>query len=412
MPSRDHARDLVDEVERVLRDTVPDLLGPPWQNPDGGLGRVPGMASDLWSTAEILILVERVSATIARLVEPDAVARLRDYVLAAQHADHGWGADGDTSDVVGTALALMALRPMKDDVAVRALADQGVRWLARNQNQDGGWDVTPAGTGGNRVSTTYPTLHAYQAIGVWNLDNVGPIADVQQALNNARVWLTQVNTGSKLRESLPSRSPTIRHTAYAVLVDQSEQFTGGNLDLSRTDIQRWLEAEQHHDGMWGVGGSTSSAQPGDIESTAAALRALLQLGVAPANHRIRVAVDRLLRTQVSSRHLGQVYHGWPPTTSREATSWPTYYVLMALLDYLEATRGIRAGIGRIRFPRWRRYVSGGLLVTMLVAGAAGLMIAAGTVRWVAWALALVATLANILVAIPMVVDWSQRRRST
>ncbi len=385
-------------VEATVRETMTCLLGKPWLNPDGGIGRIPDLPSDLWSTAEALILANRMR-NMSPLTASD-VDKMKDFILTSQHGDGGWGSDDPESDVVGTPLALMALRRWRDEAQVRAVAAKGVGWLARKQNADGGWDVTPSRPNTGNVSTVYPTIHAYEAIGVWFLDNVGPIAPAQQALSNARVWLTNARAGGGgVRESTRATTPTVRPTAYVVLVDRS----AGDLDLPYSAVARWLEQEQHRDGSWGRGGVGSN-----VESTAAAVRALLQLAIPPNSKRIRAGIEWLLRQRCEQEIAGQHRAGWPTKPGGSPTSWPTYYALMAFADYLDALRRPTSQT-TLHFPRWRRIVVSVLLIVLAVAILATVLVAGSDRRFAATLVTLVAV-ANIIAAFPLVISWIRRLR--
>lgn len=61
-------------------------------------------------------------------------------ILSAQNADGGWGlAEGDTSDIDITAMALCALHNYMNDEEVSAAAERGLDFLSAQQNDEGGF---------------------------------------------------------------------------------------------------------------------------------------------------------------------------------------------------------------------------------------------------------------------------------
>jgi prenyltransferase beta subunit len=388
----DHAR-LEKMVEEALRESAASLTGQPWMNQDGGIGRDPTKDSDIWSTAEALILACRLDRM--NVVTSSAVERMKKYVIAAQRPDGGW-ADADERDAVGTTLALMALRNWPAEVAVLAAATKGVAWLAGNQNSDGGWDVTISDRGAGGNTTAFPTIHAYEALTVWFLDNVGPIASVQQALNNARVWLSNARQpGGQIRESAKSFAPTVRHTAYAMLADRSV----GGLDLPGSAVVHWLEQKQHRDGTWSDAGST------EVETTATAVRAMMLLGAPPQSKRVESAIESLLERRIEKVIGGQRFSGWPTQPEGLPSSWPTYYALLALIDYLDALRNHSGKRTTVPFPVWRQAASLALFL-ILVAGILTTIVIAGERREFAAALTTLVAVADIVAAIPLLAKWS------
>lgn len=84
------------------------------------------------------------AARVLRIVgDGEAVARAKEGVLARVHCDGGWGTNlGGASSAFHTALAVKTLTIACDDRHTRAIGD-GLTWLLRMQEPDGGWPTVP-----------------------------------------------------------------------------------------------------------------------------------------------------------------------------------------------------------------------------------------------------------------------------
>ncbi len=89
----------------------------------------------------------------------DLVTRGRDFLLAAQRPDGGWGyRRGGMTFVEPTALSLVALLRIGPGWSEADMAiERGVSWLVDGQHEDGGWGVCPIDRE-STWATAYATL--------------------------------------------------------------------------------------------------------------------------------------------------------------------------------------------------------------------------------------------------------------
>jgi len=70
------------------------------------------------------------------------VEKLIDFLLKSQNTDGGWGTvPGKRSQTEATALAILGLHAVKDNVTAQSLG-RGLHWLIEQQQEDGSWPVT------------------------------------------------------------------------------------------------------------------------------------------------------------------------------------------------------------------------------------------------------------------------------
>ena len=227
--------------------------------------------------------------------------RHRHPFTGAEPGGWGWtnlsGAVPDSDDTPAAIIALAdARRYVSQDLQLeidRAIAD-GVRWLCKLQNRDGGWPTFCRGWGTlpfDRSSTDL-TAHALRAFRTANADT--------SHLGNATRFLerSQRADGSWLplwfgNQDLPDENNPIYGTARVLLAYEMRNSTantvlGGISTLARDRGMAYLLANQNRDGGWGGGPSVSKWMGGrgipcrenrvsSIEETALALEALAQL---------------------------------------------------------------------------------------------------------------------------------------
>jgi len=244
---------------------------------------------------------------IEKHLTPDDRGRIRNWLLDQQckgrhpYTDSppgGWGwtgLSGAVPDADDTAGALLALRELgAADDAVRTAAADGVEWLLRLQNRDGGIPTFCKGWGRLPFDRSSPdlTAHALRAWGAWRDDlPPGLRARTRRAIPVAVSYLarTQRTDGSWVplwfgNQHAPNRENPTYGTARVVSalaeLPVREIPTAGPL-LARG--VGWLLAARRADGGWGGG----AASPSTVEETAVAVdalaRVLLMCGAAPAS---------------------------------------------------------------------------------------------------------------------------------
>lgn len=119
----------------------------------------------------------------------EVLARAADRLLASRHPDGYW--EGHlSSSALSTATAVGALAICgRAGVAISAdaqLAADGLTWLRRHQNRDGGWGDTPASP--SNISTT---LLAWAALAFAPLNDVATVA----AVRDAEAWIQSAAGG-------------------------------------------------------------------------------------------------------------------------------------------------------------------------------------------------------------------------
>lgn len=158
------------------------------------------------ATAQALICY-----SLLGMQHPDLDA-IVSYLRGAQWADPteplvdgGWtiGCVADRPVTDATAWTLLGLFAAGQSVRSRSV-QAGIRWLVRNQNDDGGW----ASVRGLR-SRTYHTAMAVRALALLGVRNDAVQAGYEWLLRNRR-------SGSGWGQA-PARSPTPEHTAQALI---------------------------------------------------------------------------------------------------------------------------------------------------------------------------------------------------
>jgi squalene-hopene/tetraprenyl-beta-curcumene cyclase len=117
-----------------------------------------------------------VPALVAAGISPgdEPIRRAVAWLQGVQNDDGGWGEDCRSYDdpawigrgpstASQTAWALLAMHAAGETPAVSEAARRGVRWLASNQREDGGWDE-PVHTGTGFPSDFYINYHLYRLI--------------------------------------------------------------------------------------------------------------------------------------------------------------------------------------------------------------------------------------------------------
>jgi prenyltransferase beta subunit len=387
-----------DQLTVLLTEAQASLFRKPLVHDDGGFGRDEFSKSDVWSTAEALILTGRF-----RTSDPGIADRARSYLLSQQNSDGGWGADKDNSDTTGTALALLALSSASGVDMIRTAAADGIRWLAEYQNPDGGWPLLPK-SGKQKLSTMFTTAHAYEAVATWFLRGIGASGEVNEVLTLATHYIATCkdpDTGWGLTVGSPA---TIRHTGYAILASLSENLSGSPyaVPLSGTERRRlisWIMGRQHTDGSWGDGIA------GDTESTSAALRALLRLGVDPTSRHVRAALGNLLRTRLRYRSDdGDTLTGWSAGSTSRIALWASFYAISAIADCRDEFEEKSEKNSFVRLPRWRKYTAAVAILALLILIVL-LALGAAANRSVASAVAGAAAVTGIISIFPVLADF-------
>ena len=227
---------------------------------------------------------------------PEATAdRLVDWLLGQQHrqvhrytnaAPGGWawtnlsGGVPDADDTPGAILAILKLRPQREDV--RAAVQLAIGWLLDLQNGDGGWPTFCRGWGALPFDRSTPdlTAHTLRAIRAWQIHcspasmtpELARRADAAVKRGFAFLKRTQKPDGTWL--------PLWFGNQYA---DDEENPTYGvskalvayrdwNLldDPVAQRAAEWLIAAQNTDGGWGGNLET----PSSVEETSLALEGL------------------------------------------------------------------------------------------------------------------------------------------
>jgi hypothetical protein len=161
-----------------------------------------------------------------------------------------------------------------------------------------------------------------------------------------------------------------------------------------------FKRRQHADGTWGEGSA------GDVESTAAAVRALLALESSTTQRSVRAGVEALLRGHRTEQSTsGRGYSGWEVSRGGELALWTTYYAAQALIDFVDAHERQRRARKTIRLRPWRK--------TLLACGAVALGTAiVGTILMrptgAFTSLTIVASVASLVGAYPVLAQWSRR----
>jgi squalene-hopene/tetraprenyl-beta-curcumene cyclase len=214
-----------------------------------------------------------------------------DWLLSCQHrqphpltqaAPGGWGwsdlsgAVPDVDDTSAALLALVALRnsgPESNRQRIESAAADGVAWLLKMQNADGGWPTFCRGWGTLPFDRSGAdlTAHALRALAAWR-SSVGR-EQVDTAIRRGLDYLAgqQRPDGSWValwfgNQHHPHEENPVYGTARVLLAYRDL----GQLDSipARSGLE-WLATSRGPDGGWGGGGGSS------VEETAVAVQALL-----------------------------------------------------------------------------------------------------------------------------------------
>lgn len=259
-----------------------------------------------------------------RLTEPAGVsvsAQTIRWLLSCQHKQKhpftganpgGWGwtdLSGAVPDADDTPAALLALRSIDSNSPhwsrlnhqIVAAGQQGVRWLLKLQNRDGGWPTFCKGWGTLPFdrSGTDLTAHAIRALAAWNQSVPTRIqSQIRRAVERGFRYLErrQQDDGSWLplwfgNQDRPDEDNPVYGTgkvllAYAAL---------GRLSVPSAErAMEYLRSSQNEDGGWGGGLSVQRMRQGErrgqgeywaststVEESAVALEGLLECGGHP-----------------------------------------------------------------------------------------------------------------------------------
>lgn len=135
---------------------APPALALSPRNADGGYGLAPGYES---TPMDSVLAALAIGAGAGTAVDPALVS----YLLAVQRGDGGWGElPGLASDVETTAWALRALAPLAADPLVQIAAASGIEFLRSRQGPDGSLSDAP-------VSPASFTAEAVLALDAWGM---------------------------------------------------------------------------------------------------------------------------------------------------------------------------------------------------------------------------------------------------
>jgi squalene-hopene/tetraprenyl-beta-curcumene cyclase len=262
------APEVVEAISRRLGETV---------NPDGSWDMMP--LDITWSVFAAAGLEEagygddpRLAATIAMLRSRQGDRPFTAFDSPPGYwsygTGHGWPMALETAMV--TAL-LARLSPQHDCVR------RGVAWLSHQQDRRGSWSLcVPETIAPNIGADPFMTAEAICAL----LDS-GVDSD-DERIRRAVTWLhTQQDEDGRF-EAMWYRNHT---SGTAVVV---EALARADAEVARS--RQWLLDTQHADGSWSDG---RPENPGTVEETAWALRALLHAGV-PATDPVAVRAVRWL----------------------------------------------------------------------------------------------------------------------
>lgn len=313
--------DLPTHVQNKINDVIAALVTPGWYTAPGW-GQWPGTPPDAWTTAEIVyVLTEIRQRRELRRTDPTLIEKGLEFLVGEQHDDGGWGLD-DHSSAADTALVSMVLA---QHGKYEEKIDRALEYLAKEKHYDperglGGWAIVH----GLESSASITSF-----IAIW-LDivrqHIGPNKIRLEHLTPARSFiLARQNPDGGWGQVATDPSET-KSTANAV------HFLGrvyGDNESTQGAIHKgvkWLK--QNFDGKTGCWGM------GDIEVTAMGVLALLAIEESPRAPIITKTITYLLdNTEYEPQAIG-----WGKRPGDRVETWVTFYVLLALIEYLDAVR--------------------------------------------------------------------------
>lgn len=161
-----------------------------------------------------------------------AIEVTREELLGRRHGDEAWWEGYLSSSAVATATAVQALAfaGFPED---RALVEDGVAWLAENQNDDGGWGDTPESP--SNIAATALAVAALTAAEV----------SCPEALSLAGRWIEDTVDGDvvaaikwRYGDDRTFQAPILAACALAGLVDWDEVPT---LPFELASFPRWMQ---------------------------------------------------------------------------------------------------------------------------------------------------------------------------
>ncbi len=354
--------DLPTRAQNKINDVIAALVTPGWRTAPGW-GQWPGTTPDAWTTAEIVyVLTEIRQRRELRRTDPTLIEESLAFLVGEQHDDGGWGLDH--SSATDTSLVSMVLAQHHD---FEAQIDRALDYLAKEKHYDqelgrGGWAIVH----GLESSASITSF-----IAIW-LDivrqNIGPNKIRLEHLTPARSFiLARQNPDGGWGQIATDPSET-KSTANAV------HFLGrvyGDNESTQGAIHKgvkWLK--QNFDGKTGCWGM------GDIEVTAMGVLALLAIEESPRAPVISKAISYLLdHAEYEPQAIG-----WGKRPGERVETWVTFYVLLALIEYLDAVRDPENAptkpLGRLTDLFYNRALTNVLLAVLFISALA--LLALGT----------------------------------
>ncbi len=322
--------DLQEEVQNKIYDVVSALLAARWYL-SPGWGQQPKTEPDLWTTAEILYVFNEIKdkkrpelgrANAVLLDNSAKINAAREYVVGQQLDDKGWGFMGE-SRTTDTAFAMLVLSQQDPEANLKQIRE-GLKYLYDERNydtemNDGGWPVSPRGQSSiNATSLVLMCLDIVQ-------DNIGPNRIYVELLKPASTFIMRrQNPDGGWGEWWGDPSET-KATAYAVYALGRVFRTKENVQVARRNGMKWIK------GSWNAGPGHWGTGNGDVVATAMAILALLAAGESPRSACITKSLKYLLGAENRTS-------GWGQQPNAKIETWVTYYVLLALINYLDACR--------------------------------------------------------------------------
>jgi squalene-hopene/tetraprenyl-beta-curcumene cyclase len=259
-------------------------------------------------------------AAAGQLEELDRNEELRDWLVKQQYKQRhpysgadpgGWawtdlpGGVPDADDTPGAILALTHLP--SDEPSLNARGD-GLIWLWRLQNRDGGWPTFCRGWGNLPFDRSGAdlTAHALRALAAGDADGDFPRDFYRWHIREGMAYLarTQRLDGSWLPLWFGSQyAPDDENPTYgtARVLAAYRDLDMMNSECARRGVA-WLLANQNADGGWGGTGGV----PSSIEETALAVEVLLD-----ARPQAEAAVNKGLAWLVQQVEIGGLAHPTP-----------------------------------------------------------------------------------------------------